>query len=993
MADKKISELPLLNAVSGSTIIVPIVHDGTTAKLNLSQLAQYSSQWSAKTGSANTFTGNQTVNGNLILNGNGVISGNVEVGGMITAQQYNVTYVSSSIQYQSGSTEFGDTADDTHTFTGTLILNGLAIGTAQLMAQTASQNAINTGISAVTGAFAIQLGSIDSHILAQAIQTGSQDLVNFRISSVTGSINTTTSSFNSVFLGISSVTGAMNTQSSSQNLVNLGISSVTGSLIGITNGLMAFTQSVNTISGSYATTGSNNFIGNQRITGSLSIAGGQFNVLTGSGQLTSSLTFTHNITAPNDGNAILELRHNNDLYNDDIAIKLKADFAGAYIDYEEDGTPYSILSVQSFANKNVYIHQDTRLLFSNLTVDDNLIVKQNTQLTGSLIVVGGITGSLLSTNGVVSSSNQLFELNQQTGSQNSVNLGISTATGSLIGITNGLMAFTAALDNTYATDAQLYQLYQSTRSLELHSGSMIGVTNGLMAYTASNSTLNTGLRGEVDGIEAYTASLKGQAIVSSSQQITNYYKFAETASANTNFYGGLTVTDYSKFGKSGVAKALDVFGNIAVTGSVLTQQNTIGGFVGSYYLQWDSFGSQGGDAQASVGYYVGASNDDRKLRITSDTDIQLNHGNGIGRKIQIPRTGIGLGSVVELTGSFNVTGSSTTVGDLLVTLGGITGSILATNGVLSGSAQIGELTQIAGIEAYTASLKAAAIVSSSTQIENYFLFAETSSANTFYGDQTISGSLRVNGPIRGNIISGGLDVNGGITGSFKGNLDGVAAYASLLAVSSAGTTTDTTLYPTFTLSPIVGSYSGLYSHLSGSFFLNGVTRRVHMEGFVVSGSNNIAEISGSLNVSGSITINSGSIAMPNRPAFRVVGTGSTDRVAQTTLSGSYASIDYNEGNYYNNSTGIFTAPLTGLYNVYYNGRCGSVNAQQQVIIYKNGETGTPQLMWEAPGNTGVAHFGVSGVFKLVAGDTLEAKVAVGSIQFDGNDTWGVAYIG
>jgi hypothetical protein len=133
--------------------------------------------------------------------------------------------------------------------------------------------------------------------------------------------------------------------------------------------------------------------------------------------------------------------------------------------------------------------------------------------------------------------------------------------------------------------------------------------------------------------------------------------------------------------------------------------------------------------------------------------------------------------------------------------------------------------------------------------------------------------------------------------------------------------------------------------------------------------------------------------MPNRPAFRVVGTASTDRVAQTTLSGSYASIDYNEGNYYNNSTGIFTAPLTGLYNVYYNGRCGNVNAMQQVIIYKNGSTGTVQLMWETPGNTGVAHFGVSGVFKLVAGDTLEAKVAVGSIQFDGNDTWGAAYIG
>jgi prophage maintenance system killer protein len=311
-------------------------------------------------------------------------------------------------------------------------------------------------------------------------------------------------------------------------------------------------------------------------------------------------------------------------------------------------------------------------------------------------------------------------LQQFTASQDSRNFVVSQVTGSLIGITNGLMAFTAALDNTYATDAQLYQLYQATRSLELHSGSMIGVTNGLMAYTASNSTLNTGLRGEVDGIEAYTASLKGQAIVSSSTQVQNYDVFA----LNSNLY--------------------------IATGSLIGITNGLMAFTAA-------------------------------LDSTYATDAQLYQ-------------------------------------------------LYAETASMKG--------EIAGIESYTASLKAAAIVSSSQQISDYNTFAVTSSANTFYGTQTISGSLRVTAPIRTNIISGGLDVNGGITGSVKGNLDGVASYASLLAISSAGTTTDTTLYPTFTLSPVVGSYSGLYSHLSGSFFLNGVTRQVVINdgGLLVTGS-------------------------------------------------------------------------------------------------------------------------------------------------------------
>ena len=151
--------------------------------------------------------------------------------------------------------------------------------------------------------------------------------------------------------------------------------------------------------------------------------------------------------------------------------------------------------------------------------------------------------------------------------------------------------------------------------------------------------------------------------------------------------------------------------------------------------------------------------------------------------------------------------------------------------------------------------------------------------------------------------------------------------------------------------------------------------------------------SGSLLITGSITLTSGSVTMPHRPAFRVYGAGSTDRVGTYTMSGSNFTLDYNQGSHFNISNGRFTAPLSGLYNIYYNGRVGSVNSMMQVIIYKNGPTGTVLLMWEAPGLAASSHFGVSTVAYLAAGDYISAVVAVGAIQFDGNDSFGATYIG
>ena len=148
--------------------------------------------------------------------------------------------------------------------------------------------------------------------------------------------------------------------------------------------------------------------------------------------------------------------------------------------------------------------------------------------------------------------------------------------------------------------------------------------------------------------------------------------------------------------------------------------------------------------------------------------------------------------------------------------------------------------------------------------------------------------------------------------------------------------------------------------------------------------------SGSVIISGSLNV-IGSLQLPNRVAFRVSGSSVAGIAATTTITATQgAVVDYNQGGYYNNTTGIFTATQDGMYHVYLNCRV-QLGGSQQVIVYKNNTT--PMLMWEAANNTGAVHFGVSGVLKLETNDTLRAKVTVGTVQFDSNDSWGATYIG
>jgi hypothetical protein len=61
----------------------------------------------------------------VIVTGTLSASGDVFIAGKLTAREYYTQIVTSSVIYESGSTKFGDTSDDTHEFTGSVNINGL----------------------------------------------------------------------------------------------------------------------------------------------------------------------------------------------------------------------------------------------------------------------------------------------------------------------------------------------------------------------------------------------------------------------------------------------------------------------------------------------------------------------------------------------------------------------------------------------------------------------------------------------------------------------------------------------------------------------------------------------------------------------------------------------------------------------------------------------------------------------------------------------------
>ena len=378
--------------------------------------------------------------------------------------------------------------------------------------------------------------------------------------------------------------------------------------------------------------------------------------------------------------------------------------------------------------------------------------------------------------------------------------GYSTFSSSLDTRLDNLEAFSSSLDTTFATDTQLTSvsgafatsLSASNANISSLSASVSTVTGNFSSSVAtsfSQSNYNTSLLSasidvRLDGIEANYATtgsntFKGTQVFSGSLFVTeNLVVFGSSSLVNVTASAVSVGTNTIVLNTSSPAVR---FGGISVADS-----GSGGGTSGSLF--WDSLNNNwlyqhplgGGESAMSAMLISGPKNSGSlgdELHITPGKIMVAVGDDHIGDSIMTQT-----GNVITLAGD-------------LITTGVISGSISATNGVVSGSSQLtssydtryvisGSITQttwdniankpsgiVSGASQVTESLdyryrqvgtpitfaeltQKPALVSGSLQIKNYGDIVTTGS-NQFNGNQIITGSVTISGSL--NINDANID--------------------------------------------------------------------------------------------------------------------------------------------------------------------------------------------------------------------------------------------
>lgn len=152
-------------------------------------------------GSGAVFTGSQNFtfdydNNVFEVTGSTNIQGNVDIDGVLTARSYITTTVSASVLYESGSSQFGNSIDDTHTFTGSVNITGSVTANSYSGTFLGALSSSTQIASEISGAFTPTSSSLSTRMTAQEVFSSSAASTfasNTEINSATASLSSSLS--------------------------------------------------------------------------------------------------------------------------------------------------------------------------------------------------------------------------------------------------------------------------------------------------------------------------------------------------------------------------------------------------------------------------------------------------------------------------------------------------------------------------------------------------------------------------------------------------------------------------------------------------------------------------------------------------------------------------------------------------------------------------------------------------------------------------------
>ncbi len=705
------SSLTALNLSTSSVSNFTSSANASLTALNLSTASLNSKTGSYATTGSNVFQGNQTINGTL------------------NVTNIVVTTITASTEYASGSTRFGSNNFNTHEFTGSVRVTG-SLDVIGGVTATSFAGTINANNGVVSGSSQINLTQTTGYTTFSQSFAGTDE-------SQSVSILITSQSAFGAFQSASAFSSSAATVDNAQNVRLNSLEGFTASVTNINSftastnasltALNLSTASLNSKTGSYAITGSNSFTGNQTISTAfsagnypLSLYDGVYNFNFGfyaSGIGGNRLSIYRNASQTYFDNSSGNFYFNAPLIATSFAGTINANngvvSASSQIDVTQS-TGYTTFS-QSLAGTDT--SQSLSILITSqsawgafqsasafsssaATVDNAQNVRLNSleSFTASVTNINQFTQSV---------NNSLTALNVTTSSLNNFTAsvaGTNTFTSSTNASLNALNLSTSSVSNfTSSANASLTALNLSTASVSNFTAS---ANSSLTALNLSTASLNS-----KTGSYATTGSnvFQGNQTINGTLNVTNIVVTTITASteyaSGSTRFGSNNSNTHEFTGSVKITGSLDVLGPINATSFAGTINSNNGVISGSSQLNGTTIQNLSGSFTGSyTGSFIGTFNGNLTgVAGFASTVATVTTGTTTDTTLYpmfsaTPSPNTYITPTTHPSGSFFYNGVTR-----IVHAEGFSGSIYATNGVVSGSSQI-DVTQTTGYTTFSQSL-------------------------------------------------------------------------------------------------------------------------------------------------------------------------------------------------------------------------------------------------------------------------------------------------